>query len=463
VLCDAGSWTLTGLNSSGQPSQGVSTVRSRSFEVLSKLWSLACGHCKQVTRAGFRGDRGVSCDTEALDARELFNHHALKGARPAAVSFSSIPAQTSDSCNFLPCMLAVIRLGVTTSPSTTVAATASSTAAATSASADTKPAAASETSAGSSPSRTFQLIASSLLLLCFVALGMLTWRRRRLKRRAERREAAGLAPELPESQTQFQHPIYYSPLQQPQPPPQPQPQPQAQIYYTPMQSPQNQQPVYIVPQEPYPSTHPHHSQPTAQASQSWTAQQPYPVMAPPIAHSVHGHAMTSALVPPGHAHTYNPGALTQVYRVLYAQQLGILQPGTVATGQMSAQVPVIRQGLADAANIASFEVHESKANDPCPICLGPLSEEKVSIGPCLHTMHTSCLQSWLAKDTTCPVCRASFVENEAGEIPSTTLQASMASHAAAGPSRAPNVNEYPNVNNLHSPAGLGGVQQQQRQ
>lgn len=67
--------------------------------------------------------------------------------------------------------------------------------------------------------------------------------------------------------------------------------------------------------------------------------------------------------------------------------------------------PVGSRGLAE---LNSFNVPEKQSDQACPICLAPLSEEKVSLGPCLHLAHTSCLKNWLVTQPTCPLCRAPF-------------------------------------------------------
>lgn len=68
----------------------------------------------------------------------------------------------------------------------------------------------------------------------------------------------------------------------------------------------------------------------------------------------------------------------------------------------------------DPAKLKSVELKKEDAMHPCPICLEPLENERVSSGPCEHLFHTSCFQSWLAKDTlsSCPVCRARFVDDD---------------------------------------------------
>ncbi|CDF36078.1 unnamed protein product [Chondrus crispus] len=69
-------------------------------------------------------------------------------------------------------------------------------------------------------------------------------------------------------------------------------------------------------------------------------------------------------------------------------------------------------------DLVSMEVSDRDKGNPCPICLGALEEEPVSTGQCLHLMHSSCLKSWLAKDTksACPVCRVSYVQNAANQL-----------------------------------------------
>lgn len=57
--------------------------------------------------------------------------------------------------------------------------------------------------------------------------------------------------------------------------------------------------------------------------------------------------------------------------------------------------------------VSPLPVHDTQT---CPICLGPLSEDDIKTGNCLHSIHKECLQSWMVKDKklSCPVCREAY-------------------------------------------------------
>ncbi|KQK00756.1 putative RING-H2 finger protein ATL69 [Brachypodium distachyon] len=58
----------------------------------------------------------------------------------------------------------------------------------------------------------------------------------------------------------------------------------------------------------------------------------------------------------------------------------------------------------------SSEAFHSKDDAQCSICLGEYNEREVlRIMPtCRHNFHLSCIDMWLQKQTTCPICRISL-------------------------------------------------------
>ncbi|KAL6882664.1 hypothetical protein ACP4OV_011354 [Aristida adscensionis] len=58
------------------------------------------------------------------------------------------------------------------------------------------------------------------------------------------------------------------------------------------------------------------------------------------------------------------------------------------------------------------EAFHSKVDPQCSICLGEYKEKEILrvIPTCRHIFHLSCLDVWLQKQTTCPICRISLKE-----------------------------------------------------
>ena len=57
--------------------------------------------------------------------------------------------------------------------------------------------------------------------------------------------------------------------------------------------------------------------------------------------------------------------------------------------------------------LASTEAKETRG-DECAICLEPvLQAERISHLKCAHLFHTACIQQWVEKVSTCPLCRKS--------------------------------------------------------
>ena len=71
------------------------------------------------------------------------------------------------------------------------------------------------------------------------------------------------------------------------------------------------------------------------------------------------------------------------------------------------QLPARRREPAERFRDASEEELE-KLDDCCAICRETMKQAKVL--PCGHYFHYSCLRSWLEQSHSCPVCRASLVE-----------------------------------------------------
>ncbi|KAG0527081.1 hypothetical protein BDA96_06G201400 [Sorghum bicolor] len=61
------------------------------------------------------------------------------------------------------------------------------------------------------------------------------------------------------------------------------------------------------------------------------------------------------------------------------------------------------------------EAFSSKDDVQCSICLGEYREKEILriIPTCRHNFHLACLDLWLQKQTTCPICRVSLKELQA--------------------------------------------------
>ena len=56
----------------------------------------------------------------------------------------------------------------------------------------------------------------------------------------------------------------------------------------------------------------------------------------------------------------------------------------------------------------------------CPICLGSYDKSEEDpllrkVNNCGHTMHESCLQTWLATNSSCPLCKVPIREEVVGK------------------------------------------------
>ncbi|KAG0497037.1 hypothetical protein HPP92_001728 [Vanilla planifolia] len=64
--------------------------------------------------------------------------------------------------------------------------------------------------------------------------------------------------------------------------------------------------------------------------------------------------------------------------------------------------------------IPSIKYHQesfhSKEDTQCSICLGEYEDKEILrvMPACLHSYHRCCIDSWLQKHSTCPICRCSL-------------------------------------------------------
>ena len=58
--------------------------------------------------------------------------------------------------------------------------------------------------------------------------------------------------------------------------------------------------------------------------------------------------------------------------------------------------------------VTKFKKVESKVGEEekCPICLTELEDgEEIKTLPCKHLFHPDCIDPWLHKNSTCPICK----------------------------------------------------------
>jgi hypothetical protein len=82
-----------------------------------------------------------------------------------------------------------------------------------------------------------------------------------------------------------------------------------------------------------------------------------------------------------------------------------------ATFQEIRQLPHRTLGLGDdllqnASSSSTTATLAANPPSPCPICLEPYRlHDTVRTIPCFHTFHTKCIDPWLVRKATCPVCK----------------------------------------------------------
>ncbi len=61
--------------------------------------------------------------------------------------------------------------------------------------------------------------------------------------------------------------------------------------------------------------------------------------------------------------------------------------------------------------LLSFRLQPPFTEQTCSICIDSFGTSSVTVGECLHIFHTTCLTSWLARESSiqlCPLCRNRF-------------------------------------------------------
>lgn len=48
----------------------------------------------------------------------------------------------------------------------------------------------------------------------------------------------------------------------------------------------------------------------------------------------------------------------------------------------------------------------------CSICYGKINKNDYYVSDCNHTFHSSCIDTWLERDNTCPLCRADLPQEK---------------------------------------------------
>ncbi|KAE8703671.1 hypothetical protein F3Y22_tig00110467pilonHSYRG00238 [Hibiscus syriacus] len=104
--------------------------------------------------------------------------------------------------------------------------------------------------------------------------------------------------------------------------------------------------------------------------------------------------------------------------------------------QPGEQIPGLEPVLVDAIPTLKFNSEEFNSIEytQCSICLGEYQEKEVlGIMPkCDHNFHLSCIDLWLRKQSTCPVCRLPLLDiSEAKRMRAATFR--MNSHETSLP------------------------------
>jgi len=82
---------------------------------------------------------------------------------------------------------------------------------------------------------------------------------------------------------------------------------------------------------------------------------------------------------------------------------------TMSSSNVSS-IPLTLQDLSQNTQLLLFNLEENTTEIICSICRNPVQHQDIcrKVNRCLHIFHSSCIDSWLARQDTCPLCRCSI-------------------------------------------------------
>ena len=76
----------------------------------------------------------------------------------------------------------------------------------------------------------------------------------------------------------------------------------------------------------------------------------------------------------------------------------------------SSLTPPLRTPASLLSRLDSWEYSSGSDVESCSICLADYSRgDRVSALPCAHVFHSSCVEKWLSRAITCPLCKLELV------------------------------------------------------
>ena len=128
-------------------------------------------------------------------------------------------------------------------------------------------------------------------------------------------------------------------------------------------------------------------------------------------------------LPPPHAHRPSqPANNTRPTNIEETVEFSFVTPDTQIPSNFLSNLlnPRARSPIATGVTLneirTNTELHtidsDSEREETCSICRGDYSDNNIVriINVCEHKFHSSCLDNWLSRNRTCPLCRAGVVE-----------------------------------------------------